>query len=169
MSKFNGNLPIVISIVSMGVALFTLGWNIFRDVILKARVKVRFRVKTLVSPMSSESPTMLVLSVLNLGPGNIKINSPPKLKKKKFLRKAKYAVLVHDYLDPLSAKIPCEIEVGDEKDFLFQFNMNCFLKEEYTHFGIKDSFGRTHWASRRDFKATKGTYKKWFEKDDKED
>lgn len=169
MSKINGNLPIVISIVSLVIAIFVLCWNIFRDVILKARVKVRFRVKTLVFPMSSDSSTMLALSVLNLGPGNIKINSLPILKKKKFLRKAKYAVLIHDYLDDLGAKIPCELEVGDEKDFFFQFNMNCFLKEEYTHFGVKNSFGRNHWASRRDFKAVKGTYKKLFEKDDKED
>lgn len=151
------------------IALFGLAWKIYKDLVLKPRIKVRFRVMTLVSPMSQETPTKLFISAINFGPGKIRLNGPFWLKKKKFLRKTKHAVLIHNYIDPLSARFPCELEVGEEKEFFLQFDKNCFLKEQYTHIGVKDSFGRIHWAPKKHFKEVKKTYKKWFEENRERD
>lgn len=148
------------------IALFGLAWKIYKDLVLKPRIKVRFRVITLVSSMSQESPTKLDVIVVNFGPGKIRLNGPLNLRKKAFLRKTKHAILIHDYKDPLSARFPCELEVGEEKDFFLQFDKNCFLKEHYTHIGVKDSFGRIHWAPKKHFKEVKKTYKKWFEENE---
>jgi len=160
------SLGVLIAIITATIALFGLAWKIYKDLVLKPKIKVKFRVMTLVSPMSQESPTKLDVIVVNFGPGKIRLNGPLKLRKKAFLRKTKHGILIQDYRNPLSAQFPCELEVGDEKDFLLQFDKNCFLKEQYTHIGVKDSFGRVHWAPKKHFKEVKKTYKKWFEENE---
>ena len=38
------NITIAISILAFAVSLFSLGWNVYRDVILKPRFRVRFAI-----------------------------------------------------------------------------------------------------------------------------
>lgn len=154
--------PIIISIISVLLAAIALGWNIFRDIILKARIRLSLRVMALVIPGGQESETKLVLSIVNFGPGPVKITSAPLLRTKRFLRKTKYAVLLHDYLDPLSAKFPLELEVGDQKQVHLVFSKDCFLKDDFTDIGVVDTFGRSHWTPRKGYKVAKATYDKWF-------
>lgn len=54
------SLGILIAIIAAIIALFGLAWKIYKDLVLKPRIKVRFRVMALVSPMFQESPTKLV-------------------------------------------------------------------------------------------------------------
>lgn len=160
------NIAIYISIASAGVALFALGWNVYRDVILKPRIKVRLSVTTIIHPPIKEEDRVTI-NVVNFGPGNIRLTRPLVLKNKKFLRKTKHAILIDDYTDPFSAKLPCDMKVGDEKNILLKFNKDCFLKKQFTHIGIKDSFGRIHWAPRKHFRRAKHTFKIRFEENRK--
>lgn len=41
-------IPILISVLSLAIAAFAIGWNIFRDIALKARVKVHVAVVPLI-------------------------------------------------------------------------------------------------------------------------
>ena len=59
-------IPIIISILSFIVATFALGWNIYRDIILKARIKVSIMVASIISPGVKESPQYVNLTILNL-------------------------------------------------------------------------------------------------------
>lgn len=150
-------IPLIISIISVAIALFALGWNVYRDVILKPRLKVKFSVGVIVHPIQGASPEKLDVTATNFGPGKISLRGL-RLKNKKFLRTAKYAFLMHAYTDQFSAQFPCDLDVGDMKTFLLHFSERCFLKDPYTHIGIIDSFGRIQWTSRKQFRKVKKTY-----------
>lgn len=158
-------LPIIISFASIVLASLSLGWNIYRDIILKAKLKVRFMVGFVTSPVSQKPLERLVISATNFGPGKIR-GTMLFLKEsslwKKLARKTKYAALIHDYTDRMSGNLPCELEIGEGRDFLLKFEKDCFLSEEWTHIGIKDSFGRIHWAPKCNVKIAREMYKKQF-------
>jgi hypothetical protein len=152
---------ILISVVSILVASLSLGWNIYRDVILKARIKVTFMFGLIVHPNLNKSLERLFLSATNFGPGIIRLKMiyvKESSLLKLILRKTKLAVLLNNNMDPLSAKLPCDLEIGNQMDFLLEFNEDCFLSENWTHIGIKDSFSRVHWAPRKSVKIAKKSY-----------
>lgn len=74
------------------------------------------------------------------------------------LRREQHAFLIHDYTNPLSGQLPKKLEVGEGLDLLFPYDVDCMLKEGYSHIGINDSFGRVHWAPK---KQVKETIEKW--------
>ena len=151
----------IISVFSVLVAAFSLGWNIYRDVILKPRVKVDFGVRIIVQEDTPERAKYVVLTATNHGPGIVNL-SMVQMKDisliKWLLRRQKYAVVLHDYTNPLSGQLPYKLEVGEKIDLLFPYNKECMLKEGWSHIGISDSFGRVHWARS---KQVKEAIKKW--------
>ena len=160
-------IALIISITSMIVALLSLSWNIYRDIVLKAKLKVRCMVSFISSPAFEKPLERVIISATNFGPGKIRL-AMLFLKDTSFwtiiTRKRKYAALIHDYTDPLSGKLPCELEVGEGRDYLFRFDKDCFLSERWTHIGVKDSFGRIHWAPKSNVKTAKQMYKDKFTK-----
>lgn len=160
-----GNLSFIISTFSLFVAALALGWNIYRDVILKARIKVDIGVNVLISPGIEGKPKYIVLTITNFGPGDINL-SMIQMKYaplwRRILRKAKYAIIIHDYTNPLSAKLPIKLSAGDRIDLLLPHNGKSFLGEPCTHIGISDYFGRIHWASRKRLAEAKKAFKKDF-------
>src|SRR5688500_4104406 len=68
-------LPIGISLLSFCLASFALGWNIYRDVVLKARVRVQLAVVSLVEPgvPRKEHDQYVKLGITNHGPGKVRI------------------------------------------------------------------------------------------------
>ncbi len=63
-------VAIIVSVISTGIALFSLGWNIYRDIVLKPRLKITFGVRELVTPGSNEKPEFVYISATNFGPGS---------------------------------------------------------------------------------------------------
>ncbi len=157
---------ILISILSIAIATLALGWNIYRDVILKPKLKVRFRISRIIHG-EYKSPSKLSISATNFGPGKIKCNgidmkyTPIWMK---ILRKGKYATIIHDYNDPYSTKLPCELDVGDTCRLFLPFDKDCFLAEPCTHIGVCDTFDRIHWAPKKDLKKAKKEYYEKFRK-----
>jgi hypothetical protein len=159
-------IAIIISIFSVLVAAFSLGWNIYRDVILKPKVVVTFAIKNIVAVGRAPSPDNIGISAVNHGPGPLILNTII-LKQSSFwrrlFRKEKFAVLMHDLKNPYSSKLPRRLEVGESLDLFVPFNENCFLKEPFTHLGLSDSFGRSNWARTGTMKHNR---KIWAEKFD---
>jgi len=62
----------------------------------------------------------------------------------------------------MTAQFPGEVEVGQKKDFFLTYNEDCFLKDKYSRIGIRDSFGRIHWATKKQYRLVKKEYKKKF-------
>ena len=139
---------LVLTIVSLSVAGISLAWNIYREVWLKARMKVV--VDTLVEvPVGADgrvlaAPTgKLGLSAINLGPREIKCEVAIATFGSAWdtvMRRRSRAVLAR-----LDQK---KLEVGERVQFTLAWENAFFLAEPHLKIGVVDSFGRTHWASR---------------------
>ena len=143
----NANFALVISIISVALSMLSLGWNIYRDVVLKARVAVSFALKNIIQANAGPSPTYIGIRATNHGPGSVNLSSISLVQTsfwKTLFRKKKYAVLHHDHRNPFSGQLPCKLEVGETVDFFVDYDSDCFLKNDFTKLGIGDSFRRTH-------------------------
>ncbi|MGD0252588.1 MAG: hypothetical protein ABSC01_07815 [Verrucomicrobiota bacterium] len=78
------------------------------------------------------------------------------------LRKVQYGSIIWDYTEPLSGKLPKKLGVGDSIDLLFKYGPEFKLNPGTTQIGLRDSFDRVHWASRRDVKRFKEAHRKSF-------
>jgi hypothetical protein len=158
-------LAIIISIASAAIAGLSLGWNIYRDVVLKGKVKIGFGVRMIIQQGNPARPEYVNIAATNHGPGSVRL-SIVQMKDSSWwrwlLRKERYAVVIHDYTNPLSGKLPHKLEVGDKIDLLFHYNADCMLKDGWSHIGISDYFGRTHWADSKRVKEAIDRWKKDF-------
>jgi hypothetical protein len=156
-------IAIIISVFSVIFAAVSLGWNIYRDVILKPKVVVSFDKKNIIVANRGPSPDFIGIHAVNHGPGPVILNTVV-LKDtsiwKKITRKQNHAVLIHDYENPYSGKMPSKLEVGESIDLFVNYDNECFIKNNYSDLGISDSFGRTNWASRKYMAKLR---KKWLE------
>ena len=119
-----------ISLFALLVSAISLGWNIYRDVILKARVKVRFSLSSIHSNAFEKPLDFLVLTAINFGPGRVTLNMITLMEAplwRRLFRCPKMAVMIYDYKNPLSAKLPAKIEVGDKAELLIRWEKDCFL------------------------------------------
>ena len=147
-------IAIILSVISLAFAGIALGWNIYRDVVLKPRMKVSLAISTLHSRGASDYTTHIDISATNFGPSAITAEMiegrvVPWLLVRLF-RKSKYFVVVNDQSNPLSARLPTKMEVGERINILFPHEADSFLKNGPTHIGLRDSFRRIHWAPKRD-------------------
>ena len=159
------HVALAVSIFSILIAALSLGWNIYRDLILKARVDVSFGVFSLINPSLPESPHYLKLSVTNFGPGPVTVSTIIVKEAqlwRRLLRKTRNTFIVPDYTNPLSTRIPAKIEVGDKIDLLLPYDRDCFLKSHFTYVGVYDYFGRYHCAPKSDLKEAYAEWKKDF-------
>jgi len=150
-------IALLVSGLSLLLSAFALGWNIYRDVLLKARVKVSFHYIAVVR--EGETPIdgwdLLRLSVVNHGPGPVQVGMvhgrvAPLWRR--LLRRVQHFVVLLDRSIPMNQRpMPERIEVGERRDY--------FLRPEKlmsaeagarmlraTHIGIADSFDRVHYA-----------------------
>jgi hypothetical protein len=147
-------LPIAISLLALIVSAFSLGWNIYRDVILKPRLRVHLSASKIIGGGLPKPVDTLVLEGTNFGPGAMTCTS--------IVLKTKHAVLIHDFKNPLSAQLPKKLEVGEKLTLLIPWRQDCFLSTDMTHIGLSDTFGRLHWAPRSDVERAGAEYKKEF-------
>lgn len=157
-----------ISLISLAIAMFSLGWNIFRDVILKPKLKVIFGVRT-VTGQGITPKTYVSIEGTNFGPGQIicqmisGMNAPFF---KRIIGKKEFFVIIHDYENPLSSQLPKKLEVGEKINLLLLYGESddCILTKPFTHIGLSDSFGRIHYAKKSQIKEAKETFLKEFKR-----
>jgi len=144
-------LTIVFSVISLAFSVFALGWNFYRDVILKPRLQVLIGVQAIVGQHGVEG-TFITLSAVNFGPGVIHLNGIY-LKEssvwKRLRRKVKHG-FIRDMVreNPSVWTLPCKLEVADKATFLLRLELSRFLTEAWNYVGLGDTFGRVHWASK---------------------
>lgn len=156
-------LAIIISFFSICIAGLSLGWNIYRDIILKPRVEISFGIRTLIQTgqQSTSSPEYITFIATNFGPGTVTLSMiQVKLSSlwRRIIKKEKFAIVLEDKTNPLSAPLPAKMEIGGRVNFLLPYDKDCLLKEKWTHVGISDYFGKVHWASKKQIKQA---VKKW--------
>jgi hypothetical protein len=154
-----------ISLAALIVSVFSLGWNFYRDVILKPRLKVTVAI-TRVGSTERGWEDFITVSAVNLGPGPIICNGILG-EKKHFLRfweKRISFYAVEDFNNPLSTPLPKKLEVGDSLMEFFNLKEDAFLSMDPTHIGVRDTFGRMHCASKKSLKKAKKDFLKGFPK-----
>lgn len=155
---------LTISFISLLLAGLSLGWNVYRDVVLKPRLRVRVQISAIVQP-DLPSQTFLSITAVNHGPGRVTcstIHAKTAPLWRRILRKVKHAAIIGDWTNPLSGKLPKALEVGEALTLLLPYEARCFLKDDFTHIGILDSFGRSHWAPCDQLEAARQRYEKKF-------
>jgi hypothetical protein len=162
-------IALCVSILALIASSLSLGWNIYRDVVLKPRLKIAFGIKTILREgeehrISQVGPPLLELAATNHGPGEV-VCSGAIAKTSSFFRSLftefPYAFIVPDREHPLCSRLPCRIAVGDKVSIIFPYNEECLLANVPRRIG-SDSFGRTHWAPRRELKRAHKEYLKDF-------
>jgi hypothetical protein len=64
---------LTISIISLLIAAFSLGWNIYKDIILKPKIKLSFGVKSITHDSHLNGETIISIQGVNMGPGQVTV------------------------------------------------------------------------------------------------
>jgi len=161
----NDQIALIVSIGSAIVASLALGWNIYRDVVLKANVVVSFSVIFILHETLPDRPQYLDITATNFGPGVVSLNTIVAADRplwRRVFRKVRYAFVNPDYSNPLSARLPAKIETGDKIVLFLPYDDQCLLGHNFTHVGLTDFYGRTHWAPSSDLKKARAKWLKEF-------
>ena len=160
---------IAISLLSFVLAGIALGWNVYRDVVLKARVKVSFSVSRVVGfgQRVGQTPDFVTIAVTNHGPGIVRVDnivgkSAPLWRR--LAHRVQHFFIVPDFSNPLNPKLPVKLEVGDTIHILLPYDENSVLNGTATDIGVSDSFGRSHFSPRRQLREAKAQFAKDFPK-----
>lgn len=158
-------LPIGVSALSLIVASLALGWNIYRDVILRARVHVSFAVVTIVTPGVGVHGKHLRLTAVNHGPGNVRVEMIVGRSGSKWaalVGRARHFFILNDQSNPLNPRLPAQLAVGDSLTLLLPHDEKSLLGSDALRIGVSDSFGRQHFAPRGDLTRARRTFVKDF-------
>ena len=139
---------LLLSILSLVISAFALGWNVYRDVILKPRLIVRLKLAWFLDIVNARRCPTVTLSVLNRGPGKICCEFTAIETKKLFLME-----LIPDFSHPECAKLPALLDPAQTIHLIIF--MERFIEQNPVKFGIRDSYGRCHWVPKRDLRNTR--------------
>jgi hypothetical protein len=156
---------IVISLVSLSVAMLTLGWTIYRDAIQKPRFRTSVRVNTIYQAGHDPDGPHIMVEALNLGPLPNRVMSVFAWKswwKRKTEPRNSTAFIYPDYHHWATTPAATKLEVGDEGRFVFPYDRDCFLKEDFARVGVSDGYGHIHWAPRKQLRKAQEQYRKRF-------
>jgi hypothetical protein len=158
----DGQIALLISLGSMLVAATSLGWNVYRDVIRKPKLRITLLVGGIIFSQEKHAERVVV-TITNFGPGKTEAKML-QLRKSSFwrrlFRQQEYAALLHDWEDSLSGRLPVSLDIGEKVDLTFRFTPNLFLTHDFTQIGISDPFGKVYWCKRLDFRRAQESYKK---------
>jgi len=158
-------IALLVSIASALIASLALGWNIYRDVVLKPRVNISFAIVFILHDSMPDRPRYMNIEGTNFGPGAVTLSSivvrDAKLWRR-IVRKIRYAIITPDYTNHMSGRLPAKLEPGEKVDLLLPFDRECLLGHEFTHIGLTDYYGRKHWSPRTDYRRAKAEWDKEF-------
>ena len=155
---------LVISLCSAAISLAGFVWNVWSKFIYpKPKVLVSFNFMTIIQQGAVDREA-LSLSATNMGPGPTTLQSAlVRRKHDNWFKKPGYGLLnpLHG-LDggvqtrgPFSGGLPRKIEVGEQFSAYFIPNHEFLAGDGYDRIGFNDTFGRLHWAPKKDIARTK--------------
>lgn len=156
----SGQIALLVSFGSLLVAAISLGWNVYRDIIRKPKLVVTVMVGAIIYSREKHADRVVV-TVTNFGPGKTTANML-QLRKSSWWRRLfrKQRLLMHDYSDSLSGRLPTPLDVGDKVNLTFPFASDLFLLHDFTQLGISDPFGRVYWCKKSNYREAQRNYRK---------
>lgn len=164
-------LPILISFGALVISAFSLGWNVYRDVIRKPKLRVSFGIKRIASN-GQLGDELISLSGTNCGPGEICCTGVVITKDsiaRRLKRQWRLGFGVPDFSHPMCHKLPRRIDMAEEVNLVFPLSAECVLAYRPSRIGISDSFGRVHWASERETREAVATFVKKYPQPEREE
>lgn len=158
-------LALIVSIVSAIIASLALGWNVYRDVVLKPKVVMSFSIVFIVHETLPNRPQYMNIRATNFGPGVVTLSSIVAKNAplwRHVFKRVQYAFITPDHTNPLSGRLPAKLETGDKVELLLPYDADCLLSKAFTHVGLTDFYGRSHWAPRGDLKRAYIEWRKNF-------
>jgi hypothetical protein len=161
---------LAISILSAAISLAGFVWNVWSKFIYpKPRVRVHFSMVTAIRPRGPHDPDpvrVLSLSATNMGPADVTLQSTLVLFQPHFFSEKTYALMnvlpqfpsTTDYAveyealggGPFAGGFPKKLVVGESFSAYLVPDHETLARGDYERIGFNDSFGRMHWAPRRD-------------------
>jgi hypothetical protein len=155
---------LAISLLALFVSFANLGWNMYRELALRGRLRVKFAVKEIVGGGMPQM-TRVFVSATNFGPGSVKVNMIVYKEAplwRIILRCVKRGVIIYDYTDPMNVRLPHKLDVSDSIDQVLKYGPEFIVSPKTTHIGFSDNFRRYHWAPRRDLREFRDRFEKDF-------
>jgi hypothetical protein len=157
----NVEISSITSVFAISISTLTLGWTIYRDAIRKPRLRVSINIKTVLQRGRTDVGPFVWLNVINFGPTPNRAHMIV-LRRSWFartFRKSNTGIVMPDYANPYTTAVGTKLEIGDEANMPLPYDASSFLKDiEFVDVGITDTFGRVHWAPRREFEAVRQTH-----------
>lgn len=162
---------LVISILSAASSLAGFVWSVWSKFIYpKPVVRVHFSMVDVVDHESPDTFSLLCLSAANMGPVEVTLKKALIAFPRTWLKEKGYGILnvlpgipahsleLGDELDlgsgPFAGGFPKKIGVGEEFSVYLIPDHETLARGDYQRIGFDDSFGREHWAPRRDILET---------------
>jgi hypothetical protein len=159
---------LVISILSAAVSFLALGWNVWSKFIYpKPALVVTFSVMNIFDENGLSDP-FFNPSITNHGPIQVTLTgSYARFSRGWFARSSLGMInplsdFPHDLKStrgPFSGGLPKKLDVGEESSLKYWHGKN-WMDENPIGIGVRDSFGRLHWCSRRDIREARKHYEK---------
>lgn len=172
---------LIISLVSALISLIALLWNVWQKYIfVKPALQTSFSVMQSFEPGPNSTATttgqsLLVLSATNLGPGPAILHScigRSRLRWERWRLRRQIGFISPIHGNPLSPTpqgigpfgggLPAKIDAADSKSFYFPYDRECLLKEPLVQIGVHDTYGRTAWCRRKDYRRALKAWRKDF-------
>jgi hypothetical protein len=159
-------IPMITSVLAIVISSLTLGWTIYRDAIRKPKFRVDIAVKNILQAGRPPDGPYVFVEALNMGPvpNRIGLTFLRKnwIKRRLLDRKHGSAMVYPDYHHWATTQASTRLEIGDQANFVFPYDKNSFLKDDFLRIGVADGFGRIHWSSREGFRKARERYRKDF-------
>jgi hypothetical protein len=150
-------IAIVISLLSLIISGIALGWNIYRDLILKPRFRVRLGILRWSYSTKRVYGPDLELTVVNFGPGLMVVRAAVIRTQSTFWSWFKN----EDSIESVEAEnLGAELEKGHKISIEVPNFNECILDKKPLRIGVRDTFGRIRWAPGKDLKKIQREYAK---------
>ena len=152
--------PLTLSIFSIGLACLALGWNIYRDIVLKPRVQTTIGVYDVILEDGSTIGARIEVRATNFGPGEIVIHNLVASRRR--LLNRPFTVIIAETRKPGCDSLPARKSVGDTVSVCVPYTGDSFLDQDFLRVGLVDTFSRFHWVTRKSLRQAKQQYSKDF-------
>lgn len=159
-------VALITSILAIIVSSSTFGWTIYRDAIRKPKFRVEVARKTIMQRGRPNDGPHLFVEAINMGPLPNRANSVYVRSgwwKRKFGDKKKASAFIYpDFGHHATTPAASRIEVGDRATFVFPYNADSFLKNDFVQLGVSDGYGRIHWCAKKEYQAAVSKFREDF-------
>jgi hypothetical protein len=157
------DIALLVSIGSLIVAGTSLGWNIYRDAIMKPKLRVAVHVGRVIQEPYMRNLDRLIVTATNMGPGKTRAEMICVRKSswwRRLVRCCRRGIVIFDYQDRLSGRLPASLDAGEKVDLTFRFVPDLFITDDFNQVGISDPFGKVHWCRKSEYRRAQQDYAK---------